>query len=120
MTFNNPTYAYGNLTVTGPTAITTGAWGSTHIDTHCELSNQEGSGRLDLRGPRADVRIDDVSVTASIRAIESALLIPGRLTRNPQLEQEFAELAELGELYQQREQEFLEKRKMWNILKTTD
>jgi hypothetical protein len=75
---------------------------------------------LDLRGTRADVRINDVSVTASIRAIEEALLIPSRLTRNPQLEQEFAELEELGKLYQQREQEFLEKRRMWNILKTTD
>jgi hypothetical protein len=120
MTFNNPTYTYGNLTVTSPTGITTGAWGTTSIDDRCELSNQEGSGRLDLRGPRADVRINDVSVVESIRAIEEALLIPGRLTRNPQLEQEFADLEELGKLYQQREQEFLEKRKMWNILKTTD
>jgi hypothetical protein len=120
MTFNNPTYTYGNITVSNPTAITASNWGTTSINDHCELSNQEGSGVLELRGPRAEVRINDVGVTASIRAIEEALLIPGRLTRNPQLEQEFAELEELGKLYQQREQEFLEKRKMWNILKTTD
>jgi hypothetical protein len=72
------------------------------------------------RAPRADVVINGHSLGDSIQAIEEALLIPGRLSQNHQLEQEFAELKELGELYRSREQEFLEKRRVWNILKTTD
>jgi len=119
-TFNNATYTYGNLTVTGPTQLTDHRWAATHPDDRATLSNHDGSGRLDLRGPKADVQINGHSLGDSIQAIEEALLIPGRLTRNHQLEQEFAELKELAELYQTREQEFLEKRRVWNILKTTD
>lgn len=123
VTFNNPTYTYANLTVTGPTTLTAGSWAVNHPDDRATLSNHDGSGLLDLRGPKADVIINGHSLGDSIKAIqaiEEALLIPGRLTRNPQLEEEFAELKELGELYQTCEQEFLEKRRVWNILKTTD
>ena len=120
VTFNNPTYTYANLTVTGPTRLTNPNWAVNHPDDRATLSIHDGSGLLDLKGPQADVIINGHSLGDSIQAIESALLIPGRLTQNRQLEQEFDELKELGELYRSREQEFLEKRRAWNILKTTD
>lgn len=120
VTFNNPAYTLANLTVTGPTRLTNPTWTVNHPDDRATLSVHDGSGLLDLRGPRADVVINGHSLGESIQAIEEALLIPGRLTQNHQLEQEFVELKELGELYRRREQEFLEKRRVWNILKTTD
>ena len=115
-----PHHTYGNLIAIGG-AGTGHSWATTTMGSGvAELSNNNGSGCLDLKGPKADVVINGRSLTESIQAIETTLLIPGRLTQNRQLEEEFVELKELGELYRRREQEFLEKRRMWNILKTTD
>lgn len=78
------------------------------------------STRIDLKGPDADISINGESLTQTLKILQETLCVPGHLQRNHQLEQEFQELKELGQLYQQREQEYLEKRRMWNILKTSD
>ena len=121
LSYPHTSHTYGNLIANGG-AGTGHSWATTTTmgSGVAELSNNNGSGCLDLKGPKADVVINGRSLTESIQAIETTLLIPGRLSQNHQLEQEFAELKELGELYRSREQEFLEKRRMWNILKTTD
>jgi hypothetical protein len=103
MTFNNPTYTLANLTVTDPTT-----WATTESST------------IVLNGPDSDIKINGESLTKVLKTLQETLCVPGHLQRNESLEKEYQELRELGERYRQREQEFLEKRRMWNILKTTD
>ena len=108
MTFNNPTYTLANLTVTGPTTLTNPTWATTESTT------------IVLNGPDSDIKINGESLTKVLKTLQETLCVPGHLQRNESLEKEYQELRELGERYRQREQEFLEKRRMWNILKTTD
>lgn len=44
----------------------------------------------------------------------------GMLTINPQLESEFEELRKLGDLYRDAEKRFLEQKRIFNTLKSTD
>lgn len=74
----------------------------------------EQTGRLDLKGKSADVVINGVSLTDTLKAIHERLNI---LIVNQKLEAEWDQLRELGEKYRQLEAELLEKQRMWEIMK---
>ena len=68
-------------------------------------------GNADFEG---DVTIKGKSLTGMIEKIEERLAI---LHPNPELEDKWDELKELGKRYKELEQELIEKEKVWNILK---
>jgi hypothetical protein len=74
----------------------------------------EQSGRLELVGNQADLVINGVSLTDSLKAIEQRLNI---LRVNDKLEAEWDQLRELGEQYRRLEAELVAKQRMWEIMK---
>jgi len=90
---------------------TTNAWDSINITS--ALDPTVSAGRLDLKGEGADVVINDVSLTDTLKGIQERLNL---LTPNPALESEWNELRELGERYRQLEADLLVKQKMWAAL----
>lgn len=128
---SNSTYNYANVTIANggsATSISLDSIGYPNWSTTAtawqsdvaQLNYNNGSGTLDLKGPNADINVNGRSLSKAITAIEEALLIPGRLNRNLALEQEYAELRECADRYQELERKFLEQKKVWNILKTQD
>ena len=61
-----------------------------------------------------DIKIKGVNLTTRLDKIEERL---GILHPNEKLEDQWAELKELGERYRELEKEIIEKEAMWNILK---
>lgn len=72
------------------------------------------TGTIDLRGDKADIRVNGESLMGTLRAIQDHL---NMLRPNPALEAEWDELRSLGDQYRKLEAEFKEKSKMWNVLK---
>jgi hypothetical protein len=72
------------------------------------------SGKLSLQGDGADVEINGKSLTLILESLERHL---GIVRPNPELEKEFGELKEIGDMYRAKEKELLEKRRVWETLK---
>lgn len=70
--------------------------------------------QLSLQGENADITINGVSLTQTLLSIQQRL---NMLTVNPELEQQWDSLKELGDLYRKTEAELLAKQRMWNTLK---
>ncbi len=62
----------------------------------------------------ADIKIGNVSLMDTLNIINSRLAI---LQVNPELEERWSELKELGDRYRELEKEIQGKEKVWNILK---
>lgn len=62
----------------------------------------------------SDITIKGKSLTKTLQSIEERLAI---LHPNPELEEKWGNLKELGKMYRELEQEIIEKEKMWAILK---
>jgi hypothetical protein len=62
----------------------------------------------------ADIKIGNVSLMDTLNTINSRLAI---LQVNPELEERWSELKELGDRYRELEKEIVGKEKVWNILK---
>ena len=62
----------------------------------------------------ADITIGNISLMNTLNTINSRLAI---LQINPELEEKWEELKEIGERYRELEKEILDKEKVWNILK---
>ena len=86
----------------GTTSITANPW-----------ATSTSAGKLKLEGDDADIEINGVSLMNLLQE-RLNVLIP-----NPELESEWDELKELGELYRQKEIEFKEKSLMWKKLKAS-
>ena len=71
-------------------------------------------GQLELKGEKADVVINGVSLSDTLKDIQERLNI---LVVNQKLEAEWDQLKELGEKYRQLEAELTEKQRMWEIIK---
>lgn len=71
-------------------------------------------GQMELRGERADIKINDLSLCDWMKTVEQRLNI---LRPNPKLEAEWDELRELGERYRELEKQCQEKSEMWKQLK---
>jgi len=104
-TTNHP---YQNLTTTGLNT-TTGT--SVGIDYNMKV---EQTGQIDIRGEKADIRINGKSMNKWMEQVEQRLNI---LTVNPELEKEWDELRRLGERYRKLEKKCQEKAQMWEALK---
>lgn len=122
-TLNNPSYTYGNLTASGTYAAGTGityaddAWVTT-ASTNAVWNNP--SPTLQLNGKDADIVINGQSLNKTLQEIKDQLLIPTVINRNPKLEEEFTELKQLGEEYQNKLKHYQEQKRIFNILKTQD
>lgn len=71
------------------------------------------SGRMELAGEEADVVINGVSLTDSLKVIEQRLNI---LRVNNELEAKWDQLRELGEQYRRLEADIVAKQRMWETL----
>jgi hypothetical protein len=99
------------------TTTNTGGWGGgggTFPGTY-QVNNDLKGGQLHLEGDGADININGESLMATLRSLEQRLNI---LRPNPELEEEWDQLRELGDQYRQLEADLKEKQKMWNMLKT--
>jgi len=105
------THPYQNLTTTTGTSINTGILGSSATDYNMKV---EQSGQIDIKGEKADIRINGKSMNRWMEQVEQRLNI---LTVNPELEKEWDELRRLGERYRKLEKKCQEKAKMWETLK---
>jgi hypothetical protein len=74
----------------------------------------EQSGQIDIKGEKADIRINGKSMNKWMEQVEQRLNI---LTPNPELEKEWDDLRRLGERYRKLEKKCQEKAKMWEALK---
>jgi len=105
------THPYQNLTTTTGTSINTGILGSSATDYNMKV---EQSGQIDIKGEKADIRINGKSMNRWMEQVEQRLNI---LTPNPELEKEWDDLRRLGERYRKLEKKCQEKARMWEALK---
>jgi hypothetical protein len=105
-TTNSP---YQNLnTITG-TSVNSLISGGTDYNMKVEQS-----GQFDIKGEKADIRINGKSMNKWMEQVEQRLNI---LSPNPELEKEWDDLRRLGERYRKLEKKCQEKAKMWEALK---
>jgi hypothetical protein len=75
------------------------------------------SGKIELKGPEADIEINGKSLVEALKRIEERINI---LTVNTELEAEWEELRELGNQYRALEQRIKDKMETWNKLCAED
>jgi hypothetical protein len=100
-----------------PSTIIDGTNGYTNVtwSTPAPTLTVGQSGQIKLTGDDADIVINGVSLVDKLDAIAERLNL---LTINPELEEEWDQLRELGDCYRQLEQELKTKSAMWQTLKT--
>ena len=96
----HPGYLYTTAITGGGTGINDVAWTSP-------------SPTLKLNGKDADIEINGVSLTETLKGLQDRLNI---LRPNVDLESRWDELRQVRERYQRLEQEILEKERAWNAL----
>jgi hypothetical protein len=77
-------------------------------------SSKITGGRIELNGSQADIEINGVSLTDTLKLIQDRLNI---LQPNPKLEQEWDQLRELGKQYRELEKKLQEQTDMWTRLR---
>ena len=98
---SSPTYTLGSSTLNHSNAI----MANTQLDQ---------SGRLALRGVKADIEINGKSMSTWMEKVEQRLNI---LIPNPDMEKDWDDLHRLGERYRKLEKKCQEKSKTWEALK---
>ena len=91
--------------------ITTAVAGPTWSSTTAVLTP---SGQIELKGDQADLIINGVSLTETLKGIQDHL---NMLRPNTALEAEWDQLRELGQQYRQLEAELKEKQQAWDLLR---
>jgi hypothetical protein len=76
--------------------------------------NATSQGKISITGEQADIDINGKSLKTWMEKVEQKLAI---LEPNPKLEDDWAELKELGDKYRALEKDIHEKMKTWEILK---
>ena len=106
---NSPYITSSPLTNGGyvTTAITDPTWSST-------TAMLTPSGQIELKGDQADIMINGVSLTETLKGIQDRL---NMLRPNAALEAEWDQLRELGQQYRKLEAELKEKQRAWDILR---
>ena len=89
------------------TAIADPTWSST-------TAMLTPSGQIELKGDQADIMINGVSLTETLKGIQDRL---NMLRPNAALEAEWDQLRELGQQYRKLEAELKEKQQAWDILR---
>ena len=95
------------------TTNTTSPWITTGTGFNPDLAVNPSS-TIEIKGEDADIKINGKSMKTWMEAVEERLNI---LTPNPELEQDWDELQELGERYRALEEKCKEKARMWAALK---
>jgi hypothetical protein len=103
----NTTSPWQTLTTTG-TGVNIG---SSATDYNMKV---EQSGQIDIKGEKADIRINGKSMNKWMEQVEQRLNI---LTPNPELEKDWDDLRRLGERYRKLEKKCQDKAQMWAALK---
>ena len=98
----SPTYTVGAVT-----------WQNSSISNPTADTLINAGGQIELRGDKADVVINGVSLKETLEGIQKRL---NMLRPNAALEAEWDQLQELGEQYRKLEAELLEKQRMWSTL----
>ena len=104
----NTNIPWQNLTTTTGTSVNIG---SSITDYNMKV---EQSGQIDIKGEKADIRINGKSMNKWMEQVEQRLNI---LTPNPELEKEWDDLRRLGERYRKLEKKCQDKAQMWAALK---
>lgn len=110
------TYTLGNITAS-PWTYTTAATNWSTVDYTSSASavmTTTPAGTIELKGEKADVVINGVSLNQTLSAINQRL---GVLVPNPELELMFDELKDLSDRYKELETKLLEQKKVFDILK---
>jgi hypothetical protein len=103
-----------NLTVSPTYTVGAATWQNSSISNTTADTLINAGGQIELRGDKADVVINGVSLKETLEGIQARLNI---LRPNPELEAEWDELQALGEQYRRLEAELLEKQRMWSTLR---
>jgi hypothetical protein len=104
------TNPWQNVTTVAGTSVNS-LIGSSSTDYNMKV---EQSGQIDIKGEKADIRINGKSMNKWMEQVEQRLNI---LTPNPELEKEWDDLRRLGERYRKLEKKCQEKARMWEALK---
>jgi hypothetical protein len=110
----NSPYTISSPQITNGGYITTAIADPTWSSTTAMLTP---SGQIELKGDRADVVINGVSLNETLKGIQDRL---NMLRPNTALEAEWDQLRELGQQYRKLEAELKEKQRAWNILKKAE
>lgn len=126
-------YSYGNITLTTPNTSgsvytigigangtsATDMWTNTTWTTAPVTISQKAT--IDLKGEDADIVINGESLRETLKDIKEALRIPSKLSnRDSKLEKEWEELKAAADHYNKLLEEYKEKQKVWDTLKTED
>jgi hypothetical protein len=103
-----------NLTVSPTYTVSAATWQNSSISNTTADTLINSGGQIELRGDKADVVINGVSLKETLEGIQDRLNI---LRPNPALEAEWDQLQELGEQYRKLEAQLSEKQRSWEILK---
>ena len=103
-----------NLTVSPTYTVSAATWQNSSISNTTADTLINAGGQIELRGDKADVVINGVSLKETLEGIQDRLNI---LRPNTELEAEWNELQELGEQYRKLEAHLLEKQRMWSTLR---
>jgi hypothetical protein len=103
-----------NLTVSPTYTVSAATWQNSSISNTTAATLINAGGQIELRGDKADVVINGVSLKETLEGIQDRLDI---LRPNPALEAEWDQLQELGEQYRRLEAQLLEKQRMWSTLR---
>ncbi len=105
----NNSYSTGSTFSYSPCYTTTSSYNWGQTDANVKI----GSDGIDIK-EGADIKVGGKSLTEAIEKIEQRLAI---LKPNPEMEDKWNDLRELGDRYRELEKELYEKEKMWDILK---
>lgn len=103
-----------NLTVSPTYTVSAATWQNSSISNATADTLINAGGQIELRGDKADVVINGVSLKETLKGIQDRLNI---LHPNAELESDWNELRKLGEQYRKLEAELLEKQQMWSTLR---
>ena len=108
-----PTHNYSNVCITG-----TGLTYTTATSASTWIVNEHYVKQPRVQITEEDITLDGLSLRETMLSVKNELMIPTRINRNRELEQEFEELKAVADRYRELEQKFLEQKKMWQTLKT--
>ena len=103
-----------NLTLSPTYTVSAATWQNSSISNTTADTLINAGGQIELRGDKADVVINGVSLKETLEGIQDRLNI---LRPNTELESDWNELRKLGEQYRKLEAQLLEKQRMWSTLR---
>lgn len=113
---NTPLYTYSNVTI--PSGGLTYTTATTDTSNATWVVDSYYTKKPQVQITDSDIELDGLSLRETMLAVRDELMIPTRIKRNRELEQEFEELKAVADRYRELEKKFLEQKKMWQTLKT--